>query len=141
MAGKWCNEGKLDVAEIYFQNEAQHEFGLYLGIYKAPTIEPAEDDGLIDITEASGYGYARIALDPLDWSASGTPLVVSQPQQTFTPSGGSWGNVYGYFLTDVSSGTSGRLIAVEHFAGGPFEVDDGIPLRVTPRVTILGTVS
>ena len=56
-------------------------------------------------------------------------------QQTFTATGGPWGNVYGYFIATASSGTAG-LIAVENFSDGPYSVGDGDAVRVTPTITI-----
>lgn len=139
MAGKWCDEGELDVLEIYLKNEPQHEYGLYLGIYTDPTTEPGEDATLLDLTEPSGDdGYARIALDPADWTITGTdPTVASNLKKTFMAVGGDWGVAYGYFITDVETGYEGKLIAVEQFSDGPYEILDGAKIDVTPKINCL----
>ena len=63
-------------------------------------------------------------------------LILLQLQKTFTANGGNWGDVVGYFLTDVASGTAGKLVAVEDFSDGPYTVNDGWSVKVTPTVTI-----
>ncbi len=130
---KWCNEGETNVGDIYLRNQAQNP-NLYLGLYTNIT-EPAETDTLAQITEPVGSGYARIALAPADWTESPQGTFANL-QKTFTASGGNWGNVYGYFICTVLSGTAGKLIAVEQFIDGPYNVTDGSSVKVTPKVVI-----
>ena len=129
---KWCDEGEYDALEKYLKTQT-----LYLGLYKVPTSEPGEAAVLEDLTEPDADdGYARIALAPANWTISETaPTQAVQPQKIFTCAGTAWGNTYGYFITNVETGTEGKLIAVEQFSDGPYNVTDGLPVKVTPKVT------
>ena len=129
---KWVDEGETNVGNIYFKNQAQNT-NLYLGLYTNAT-EPAETAALASLTEPVGNGYARIALAPADWAES-PQATFSNLQKTFTASGGNWGNVYGCFIATSSDGT-GKLIGVEQFTDGPYNVSDGSVVKVTPKVTI-----
>ena len=126
---KWTDQGENDVLNIYLKNATQNS-SLYLGLYKNSE-EPPEDVSLSDLSEPSGNGYGRIALAPADWSISGD--LAQQPQKTFQASGGDWGNVYGYFIA-TSSDNSGKLIAVEHFQDGPYNVVNGGSVKVTVKI-------
>lgn len=131
---KWCNEGETQVGNIYLKKDTVID--LYLGLYLDAT-EPAEDATLVSITEVTvANGYARIALTPADWTEQAIKGVFEQVQKTFTANGGNWGDVCGYFLTDVASGTAGKLVSVEDFSDGPYTVNDGWSVKVTPKVTI-----
>jgi len=130
---KWCNEGETQVGNIYLKKDTQVD--LYLGLYKNSS-EPAEDATLANLTEHSGDGYARIALGAADWTEQAIKGVFENLQKTFTADGGDWKNICGYFITDVLTGTAGKLIAVEDFSDGPCTVNDGWSVKVTPRVTI-----
>ncbi|RLB06412.1 MAG: hypothetical protein DRG83_00080 [Deltaproteobacteria bacterium] len=129
---KWTDQGETDVGNIYLKNQTQNSY-LYLGLY-TNTSEPAESATLSDITEPSGGGYSRKQLNPSDWTENpqGT---FSQPEQTFTASGADWGNIYGYFIA-TSSDNTGKLIAVEHFSDGPYNIKDGHSVKITPKITI-----
>lgn len=130
---KWVDEGETNVGDIYFRNQTQN-VNLYLGLY-LNTDEPAEDDVLADLTEPSGDGYARIILAPAGWTEDpqGT---FKQALKIFTAVGGDWGDVYGYFICTVSSGVSGKLIAVEHFSDGPYYAGAGDSVVVETKVAI-----
>lgn len=132
LMAKLCDEGEADMGLIYLKNQTQNA-NLYLGLYTSPTTEPAEDATLASLTEPSGGGYARIALAPADWTQNGS--IFTQPQKTFNCSGAAWGNVYGYFICNVASGTAGKLIAVEQFGDGPYNVPDGGAVKETPKIT------
>jgi len=128
MAGKWVNEGEFRVANILFGSQAV-DAQLYLGLY-SDTSEPAETATVAGLTEVSASGYARIVLTRGSWSVSGD--YASYAQQTFTASA-AWGNVYGYFICTVS-GT--KLLCVEDFSDGPYDVGNGDSIKVTPKVTV-----
>lgn len=131
---KWCNEGETQVGNIYLRKDAV--INLYLGLYK-DVAEPAEDATLVSITEVTvANNYARIALTNTDWTEQATKGEFLNLQKTFTATGGNWGDVVGYFLTDVASGTAGKLVAVEDFSDGPYTVNDGWSVKVTPTVTV-----
>lgn len=131
---KWCDEGETLVGDIVLRKDAVTDF--YLGLY-TDTTEPAETATLTTITEVTvANGYARILLTNTDWTEQATKGEYLNIQKTFTANGGNWGNVYGYFLTTVASGTTGKLAEVEHFSDGPYDVNDGWSVKVTPKVTI-----
>ena len=130
---KWCDEGEHRSADIIFGSQAV-DATLYLALYTAPTSEPGESAVINDLTEPSTGGYARISLTRGSWTVTGS--AASYAQQTFAPSGASWGSVYGYFICTVSSGTAGKLLAVEQFTDGPYSVGDGDTLKITPSVTV-----
>lgn len=131
---KWCDEGETKVGDVFLRKDAPGD--LWVGLY-LDTSEPAEDATLASITEVPVlYDYARIALTNTDWTEQATKGIFQQLEKIFTANGGNWGTVYGYFLTDVASGTAGKLVAVEDFSDGPYVVNDGWSVKVTPKVTI-----
>lgn len=134
MAGKLVTEGKVYLGLVGIKNGTQRGANSwYLGLYD-DTTEP-----LITATLASGIselaltGYARIQLNDADWT--NVAGVVTNILKTFI-AGENWGNVYGYFITDVASGTGGDLIGVEHFSTGPFNIANTKTLDVTAEITI-----
>lgn len=129
---KWCDEGETAVGNVFLKAAAGID--KYLGLYE-DAVEPAEDAVLTDLTEQSGDGYARIQLLDADWTES-PQGVFTNLQKTFTANGGNWGDQYGYFICDVASGTVGDLLAVEDFSDGPYTVNDGWSVKVTPVITI-----
>lgn len=133
MCAKWTDEGEARVAGILF-NATAVDTTLYLGLYTAPTTEPPETAVMTDLTEPSGGAYARIALTRGTWTITGS--AASYAQQTFAASGGSWGSVYGYFITTTLSGTSGKLMGVEQFSDGPYSIGDGDSVRITATITV-----
>jgi hypothetical protein len=131
MAGKWMDEGKQKNLDCFFKGDARPSW--YLGLYVAPTSQPAEATTLSGLTEPTGGNYARIQLQDVDWTR--TNNVIQAVQKTFACSGAAWGNVYGWFLTTVATGTAGLLLAAEHFSDGPYNVPDGGSVKVTAKVT------
>ena len=127
---KLVNEGENRILNILFGSTSV-DSNLYLGLYM-DTSEPAETASLSDLTEPSGNGYARIQVQRGSWSI--TNDVAEYAEQTFQASGGDWGDVYGYFI-GTSTDDSGKLLFVEDFSGGPFTINDGSSIKVTPKVT------
>lgn len=95
---------------------------------------PAEADTAGTYTEASGSGYSAITLTGGSWSfTEGAPSYASYAQQTFTFSG-ALGNVYGYYVTQSSSGT---LMWAERFSDGPYNIaNNGDQIKITPRLEL-----
>ena len=122
---KLVNEGENRILNIWFGSTSP-DASLQLGLY-TDSSEPAETAVLGDLTEPVGNGYARQTLTRGSWSIAGD--LAEYAQQTFTASGGDWGNVYGYFITN---GT--ELLFVEHFSNGPYNVTDGSNVKVTTRI-------
>jgi hypothetical protein len=134
MAGKLVNEGRTYIGEVGIKNGTQRGVNSwYLGLY-LNTTEP-----LITATLASGLtelaltGYARIQLNDADWT--NVVGVVTNIIKTFV-AGEAWGDIYGYFICDVASGTAGDLICVEQFSTGPFNIADTQDLDVTAELPV-----
>jgi hypothetical protein len=107
---------------------------LVLKLYQN-NITPADADTAATYTEATFTGYANLTLTGASWTVSpGAPGVASYAQQTFTSSADQAAqNIYGYFLTQLGSGT---LVYAERFTGAPFVIqNNGDSIKVTPRVT------
>jgi hypothetical protein len=130
---KWCDDGETEVGNVYLKGQSRTPF--YLGLYMNAT-EPAEGAALSSITEPSGNGYARIVLADADWTEQATKGEFLHTQKAFSASGGNWGQVYGYFITDQASGTAGKLKSVEHFSDGPYTVNANWAVKVTPKIVI-----
>jgi hypothetical protein len=128
---KWCNDGENEILDVFLAGAVRPAF--YLGLYCAPTSEPAEDIALAGLTEPAGGGYARIQLQDQDWTVAAD--LASHVQKTFAASGAAWGNVYGWFLCNAASGTVGKVYAVGNFADGPYNVPDGGAVKVTSKIT------
>jgi hypothetical protein len=132
---KWCDEGETSVGNVYLKATAQPDY--WLGLFKNSS-EPAETDTMTAITEAAPLGtlgYARIQLLDADWTES-PQGVFTNLQKTFTCATTNWGSIYGYYITTAETGTAGKLIAVELFSDGPYTVNVGWAVKVTPKVTI-----
>lgn len=131
MPGVWHDEGEQLNLDVFFKGAARPANSWYLGLYTNSTAL-GESATLANITEPSGGNYARQLINDADWTRTGSEM--SGPQKTFAASGGSW-TVYGWFLCDVASGTTGKLLASEHFSDGPYNVPDGGSVKVTPKFT------
>ena len=133
---KWCDEGETSVGAVYLQGGAQPDF--YLGLYSNSS-EPGESatmaSGITEIQTPGQNGYARIQLADGDWSESPVGTFTNL-QKTFTCSGTNWGSAYGYFITTAATGTAGKLICVEHFSDGPYTVNVGWSVKVTPKIVV-----
>jgi hypothetical protein len=103
---------------------------LVLRLYTSNTT-PGESDTAGTYTEATGNGYSSITLTGASWgAASGGSIAYAQ--QTFTFSG-ALGNVYGYYMTQASSGT---LVYAERFTDGPYNIaNNGDQIKITPTIT------
>lgn len=95
---------------------------------------PTEADTVANFIEAVGGGYAKIELSPAQWAISpGNPSVAQHPQVSWTFTGGSVGQVYGYYVTRR---TSNDLVWAERFTNGPYNIQSANDqIRVTPRLT------
>jgi len=135
MAGKLVTLGHTDILTWYFENvqTSRGADALYLGLY-TDTTEPPITTTLSTITELALTGYARIQLLDADWTVSVDQ--VDNLVKTFT-AGENWGNVYGSFICNVSTGTAGELIAVKHFTIGPFNVLNTKTIDITPSMLIV----
>ena len=127
---KWCDEGENWLLDVAFKKNTSPPTNLYLGLYTNST-EPAETATLASLTEPSGGGYARIAIAcGGDWTLSSDQITAAQRPCSVR---GGLGNVYGYFIATSSDG-SGKLLAVEQFSDGPYNVVDSGSVKVTPKL-------
>ena len=96
-------------------------------------ITPADSDTAGTYTEATFAGYASITLTGASWGAASAGTT-SYAQQTFTlTSTGAAQNIYGYYVTQF---TSGVLMWAERDGAGPFAItNNGDTIKVTPTLT------
>lgn len=125
------NAGEEDALNYYVNKTAPQN--LVLRLY-TNNITPGETDTAATYTEASGNGYAALTLTGASWTVTpGAPSSAAYTQQTFTFTG-ALGNVYGYFLTRV---TSGIIAYSERFSDGPYNIaNNGDQIKITPTITI-----
>lgn len=104
---------------------------LVLKLYSSNTT-PAESDTAVTYTEATFTGYSAITLTGASWgAASGGSIAYAQ--QTFTCSGASSEDIYGYFVIQTTSST---LLYSERGTGVPFSITTvGDNVKVTPTIT------
>ena len=131
MAGFLVNQGE-EVALLALVNKTAPQ-NLTLRLYSNNyVIVETTTEG--DVTEATGNGYASIALTAATWTVTpGAPTDAAYPEQVFAFTG-ALGNVYGYYLTqDISS----KLIIAERFTDGPYNVqNNGDEIKVTLSITL-----
>lgn len=95
-------------------------------------ITPSDTDTAATYTEATFAGYAAITLTGASWSAA-SGGVTNFAQQTFTRSStGATENIYGYYVTQV---TSGVLLWSERDGAAPAAMtNSGDNIKLTPTL-------
>jgi hypothetical protein len=107
---------------------------LVLRLYKSNTTL-TETTVETDLTEANFTGYTAVTLTASSWvTTAADPSHTNYPATAFTSTAGSQNqNVYGYYLTQVSSG---KLVWAETFSDGPYNiVNNGDSITVTAVIT------
>lgn len=106
---------------------------LVLRLYSSNTT-PAESDTEVTYTETSGGGYAAANLTAASWTVTpGAPTSAAYPEVVFTFTGIA-GNVYGYYVTQT---TSGFIMWAERFTTGPYDIqNNGDQIKITPQITL-----
>jgi hypothetical protein len=105
---------------------------LVLRLYRSNTT-PSDTDTAGTYTEASFPGYSAITLTGASWNAAASGTIAFGSQQTFTCSGTSTDDIYGYYVTQT---TSGILLYSERDASAPFAVrNSGDNVRLTPTIS------
>lgn len=105
---------------------------LVLRLYKN-NITPADSDTAATYTEATFPGYAAITLTGASWNAAAAGSIAYSAQQTFTCSGVSTDDIYGYYITQAVSGV---LVYSERDASAPFAVrNSGDAIKITPAIS------
>lgn len=100
-------------------------------------LTPSEVDALdeTDFTEATFTGYASAALTGGSWTVTASnPTIASYAQQSFTRSStGTPEDIYGYYVTDT---TTGALRWFEQFDAPVVMEFASDELAITPRITL-----
>lgn len=100
----------------------------------ATNVTPAETDVAGSYTEAAGGGYAAITMTGASWTVTGgAPSTAAYAQQTYTFTGALTTNatVYGYYVTQATSGT---LVLAETFTSFT-PATNGDNIKLTPQIT------
>lgn len=105
---------------------------LVLRLFQSNTT-PADTDTAGTYTESTFPGYGAITLTGASWNAAASGSIAYSAQQTITCSGSASQNVYGYYITQV---TSGILMWAERDASAPFAIaNSGDAVKITPAIT------
>lgn len=105
---------------------------LVLKLYQN-NITPSDTDVAGTYTEANFTGYAAITLTGASWNAPSAGTITYSAQQTFTCSGASSNNIYGYYVIQTTSGT---LLYSERDASAPFAIaNSGDAVKITPTIS------
>ncbi len=97
---------------------------------------PADGDTEADYTEATFTGYAHVDLSGIGWTITpDAPTLLQYAQQEFVSSADQAAQtIYGYYLTQVSSG---KLVCAWRFDDGPYSVSKNLDkVKVTPKIQI-----
>lgn len=100
----------------------------------ATNVTPAETDTAATYTAAAGGGYVQKTMAGVSWSYSGTsPCEASYAQQTWTFTGPltTNGTIFGYFVTQTTSGILMYSEATTNFT----PTNNGDQYLVTPKFT------
>lgn len=98
-------------------------------------VTPSDGDTHASYTEMSTLGYAPMPLTKTSWTvaqASGK-AEASYAMQTFTFTAGTPVTVYGYYVTDVTTGT---LLWAERFAAAKTAQFAGDQIKLVPKYTL-----
>lgn len=105
---------------------------LVLRLFKN-NITPSDTDTAGTYTEATFPGYSAITLTGASWGAASAGSITYSAQQTFTCSGTSTDDIYGYYITQT---TSGVLMWSERDGAAPAAVRvSGDAIKITPAIT------
>lgn len=88
-----------------------------------------------DFVEMATLGYASKSLTKANWVVGQDNNVglATYAEQTWTFTGGTQVSVYGYFITDT---TTGALLWAERFTQSKDILNNGDIIRVTPKITL-----
>ena len=129
MALNFPDSGENLVLEMIVNKTAPQN--LVLRLYRN-NITPSDTDTAGTYTEAVFPGYAAITLTGASWNAASGGSIAYGAQQTFTCSGTSTDDIYGYYVTQASSGT---LLYSERDGAAPFAVrNSGDNIKLTPTI-------
>lgn len=140
MSDELCKEGLKFILETAFPASQSVPANFYIGL--CTDVSVAEDASLADLTELSGFNYARIVVPSgsvtgftseqagtADWKI--TTITVE-----FEASGGAWSGAIHCFLANTSD-DSGSLIAVSALSATR-TLQDGDKLQVSMVIQLNG---
>lgn len=129
MALNFPDSGENLVLEMMVNKTAPQN--LVLRLFKN-NITPSDTDTAGTYTEATFPGYAAITLTGASWNTASGGTISYGAQQTFTCSGTSTDDIYGYYVTQASSGV---LLYSERDGAAPFAVrNNGDNIKLTPTI-------
>lgn len=125
------NVGENIVLEVLVNKTTPHNLVLRLF---TNNVTPADTDVAGTYTEATFAGYSPITLTGASWNNASGGTISYGSQQTFTRSStGTTENVYGYFVTQA---TTGLLVYSERDGAAPFAVtNNGDAIKITPTIS------
>ena len=131
MALNFPNTGENIALEALVNKTAPQN--LVLRLY-SNNITPSDTDTAGTYTEATFAGYSAITLTGASWGAASAGTITYGSQQTFTRSTtGTAENIYGYYVTQATSGT---LVYSERDGAAPFAVTNaGDAIKITPTIS------
>ena len=104
---------------------------LVLKLFKN-NITPADTDTAATYTEAVFPGYVAVTLAGITWAAAAAGSISYSAQQSFTATGVSVDDIYGYYIIQV---TSLVLIWSERDGAAPFAIRvSGDKVQITPAI-------
>jgi hypothetical protein len=116
-----------------FQAATDRAANLKLCLYTAPS-SITNTVTFSSFTKVTGFGYADATLTDASWT--NVNEVFSYAAQTFTPVGGNWTGIYGYFIhTNAQGGGTTRVLACEQDPNAPITVNNGSDYIITPQIT------
>lgn len=96
-------------------------------------ITPSETDVAGTYTEATFPGYSAITLAGASWNAPASGSINFGSQQTYSCTGVATDDIYGYYVTQL---TSGILLLAERDGAAPFAIrNNGDQVKITPALT------
>ena len=100
----------------------------------ANNITPSNTDTAVTYTAATFAGYAPAAISGTGWGSAASGVITYASQITFTCSTtGATNNIYGYYVTQTTSGT---LVWAERDPAAPFGVTNaGDAIKITPTIS------
>jgi len=105
---------------------------LVLKLYKN-NITPSDTDTAGTYTEATFPGYSAITLTGASWGTASSGTISYGAQQTFTCTGTSTDDIYGYYVVQTTSGT---ILYSERDASAPIAIRvNGDAIKITPTIS------
>lgn len=130
MALNFPDSGENLVLEMIVNKTAAQN--LVIKLYKN-NITPSDTDTAATYTEATFPGYSAITLTGASWNAAASGTITYSAQQTFSCTGTSTDDIYGYYVVQATSGT---LVYSERDANAPLTIRvSGDNIKITPTIS------